>query len=326
MGKTGRSPLPVNLLQGVFRFLFICLLCSAGLCLEAHALDTGLISTRHFNFFFSPQDQKLAEYLSGLSEKIYDEIVSDAGVEPRAGIQIYIEHTHEAFLDRQPHPVKAPEWAAGLAYPELNLVILKAPHAALYGTIDPVKTFRHELSHLILHQALIGARLPKWLDEGFAMYEAREWTLRTTAVITAVTLKKRFIPLTSLEHEFPVAFSEAEVAYAQSFSMVSYLLSTHGREAFHQFILNLKKGKTLNQCMQNAFGLSFYELELRWHKYLRLRYTWIPVITSSAALWFLVSVSFFFVYLRKKHQARQTVMEWELEDMWEDESHHSPDS
>ncbi|MEK6777254.1 MAG: peptidase MA family metallohydrolase [bacterium] len=292
----------------------------------AHAEESQSFPTEHFVFYFSPPDQKLAKYLADLSEKIYADIVFDAGVEPRPGIEIYIEHTHEAFLSRQPHPVKAQEWAAGLAYPELNLVILKAPHAALYGTIDPVKTLRHELSHLVLHQALAGARIPRWLDEGFAMYEAREWTLRTTAVITTVTLKKNFIPLTSLEHEFPVAFSEAEVAYAQSFSMVSYLLSSHGRDAFHQFILNLKKGEALSQCMQNAFGISFYEMEQKWHKYLRLRYTWIPVITSSAALWFLVSVSFLFVYLRKKHQARQTVMEWELEDMWEDESGHSPDS
>ena len=146
-------------------------------------------------------------------------------------------------------------------------------------------------------------------------------------MITAVTLKKNFIPLTSLNQEFPIAFSEAEVAYAESFSMVSYLLTSRGREAFHQFILSLKKGETLSQCMQNAFGLSFYEMEQRWHKYLRLRYTWIPVITSSAALWFLVSVSFLFVYLRKRRQARQKVMEWEIEDLWEqDESGHSSDS
>jgi len=292
----------------------------------AHAEESQSLSTEHFVFYFSPPDQKLAGYLAGLSEKIYADIVSDAGVEPRPGVEIYIEHTHEAFLSRQPHPVKAPEWAAGLAYPELNLMILKAPHAALYGTIDPVKTLRHELSHLVLHQALAGARIPRWLDEGFAMYEAREWTLRTTAVITAVTLKKNFIPLASLNQEFPIAFNEAEAAYAESFSMVSYLLSSRGREAFHQLILNLKKGETLSQCMQDAFGLSFYMMEQRWHRYLRLRYTWIPVITSSAALWFLVSVSFLVVYMRKRRQARQTVMKWELEDMWEDESGHPPDS
>jgi hypothetical protein len=289
-----------------------------GLCTKASARQSSSLSTPHFLFTFSSPDRRLAEHLASLSEKIFTEIVSDIGVEPRPGIEIFIEHTHEAFLNRQPGAVKAPEWAAGLAYPELNLIILKAPHAALYGTIDPVRTFRHELAHLTLHQALAGVQIPKWLDEGFAMYEAKEWTFRTTAVITAATLKKTFIPLTSLNHEFPVAFEEAEVAYAQSFSMVAYLLNKYGGAAFHTFVLSLKQKKSISRSTQDAFGLSFYELEQRWHRYLRIRYTWIPIITSTATLWFLFTLVFVVVYLRKKSQAKQKVMEWELEEMWDD--------
>ncbi len=289
-----------------------------GLSAPLHAQEPPSISTEHFHYYFSKADQRLAEHLSSVAEEIYSEIVTDVGVHPRPGIKVYLEHTHDSFLKRQPHPVKAPEWAAGLAYPELNIMILKSPQAALYGTIDPIRTFRHELAHLTLHQALSDVRYPKWLDEGFAMYEAREWTLRTTAVISAVTLKKKFIPMASLNHAFPIAFEEAEVAYAQSFSLVAYLLNHFGREEFHDFVLNLKKRMTLSQSSQGAFGVSFYELEKRWHRYLRLRYTWIPVVTSTVTLWFLVSIVFFIIYLRKRHQARLKVMEWELEDMWDD--------
>ncbi len=300
--------------------LVLAFLLLSGLPAPAHSEDIDFISTEHFYFTFSSPDQRLAESISNISEEIYSEIVTDVGVAPLPGIEIFIAHTHEDFLARQPTPGKAPEWAAGLAYPELNTVILKAPAAALYGTIDPVRTFRHELAHLTLHQALTGIHIPKWLDEGLAMYEAKEWTLRTTAVMTSVTLKKKFIPLTSLNDAFPIAFEEAETAYAQSFSMVAYLLDRHGREAFHEFILNLKKRTTLSQAAQDAFGLSFYELELRWHRYLRIRYTWIPVVTSTITLWFLFSIIFFIIYLRKKRLTNQKVLEWELEDMWDDSS------
>jgi hypothetical protein len=301
-------------------FLFLSLLILSGLSVPAHSEEEDSISTEHFYFTFSPPDRRLAENLSDISEEIYREIVTDVGVAPLPGIKIFIAHTHEDFLARQPNPEKAPEWAAGLAYPELNIVILKAPAAALFGTIDPIRTFRHELAHLTLHQALAGIHIPKWLDEGLAMYEAREWTLRTTATMTSVTLKKKFIPLTSLNDSFPIAFEEAETAYAQSFSMVAYLLDRHGRETFHEFILNLKKRMTLSQSAQEAFGPSFYELERRWHRYLRIRYTWIPVVTSTITLWFLFSIIFFIIYLRKKHLTSQKVLEWELEDLWDDSS------
>jgi hypothetical protein len=281
------------------------------------AADPESLQTEHFNIVFSPANRRLATELARLCEEIYDEVVADVGVAPRPGIEVIIAQSHETFLARQPHAMKAPEWAAGLAYPERNLMILKAPDAALYGSIDPFRTFRHELAHLVLHQALAGIRIPRWLDEGLAMYEAKEWTLRTTAVISAVTLKKNYIPLGNLKDAFPVDFNAAERAYAQSFSMVSYLFHNFGRQKFHDFIISLKSGLTLSQSAQEGFGLSFYELEKGWHRHLRLRYTWVPVVTSSAALWFLVSMIFLYVYRRKMKRAREKVLEWELEEMWE---------
>lgn len=301
-----------------WRLFPLFLLVLALLPFPVHAREADPISTEHFQYHFSEPDRRLAVHLSSVGEEIYREIVADIGAEPRPEIAVFIEHTHEAFVGRQPSRVKAPEWAAGLAYPDRNLILLKAPHAALYGTIDPVRTLRHELAHLALHQALSGVPFPKWLDEGFAMYEAREWTFRTTAVITARTLQKKFIPMTSLSHEFPVDFSEAEAAYAQSFSLVAYLLSRYGREAFHLFVRNIRQGRTISQSTQGAFGRSFYELERKWQRYLRIRYTWIPLVTSTAAIWFVFTLVFLAVYFRKRRQARQKVMEWELEDMWED--------
>ncbi len=275
------------------------------------------LETTHFRIFFSDEDERLAAALAAEAETIYADVVGDIGVAPRPGIDVYIEHTHEAFRRRQPQQEKVPEWAVGLAYPAHNLIILKAPAAALHGTVDPFRNFRHELAHLTLHQALRGVRVPRWLDEGLAMYEAREWTLRTTAVISALTLKKAYIPLAALTNEFPVSVGEAEAAYAQSFSMVAYLLNRQGRERFHEFIRQVQAGKTLSQSTQAAFGLSFYDLEQRWHRYLRIRYTWVPVITSSAALWFVASLLFLWVYARKRRAAQRKVAEWELEEMWE---------
>ena len=272
------------------------------------------ITTAHFIIHYTPRDRRLARVLAGEAERYYRDVVADTGVAPQPGIQVFLEPSHAAFVRRQPQADKAPEWAAGLAYPERNRILLKAPRAALYGTIDPFGTLAHELAHLVLHQALAPARVPRWLDEGFAMVSAREGNFRTTAVLTALTLRKDFIPLATLNRNFPVAPDQAEAAYAQSFSMVAYLLYHYGRAAFRDFLLALKGGATLSRASQAAFGSSFYELERRWHRYLRIRYTWIPVITSTMALWFLFSLLFLWVYVRKRRQARAVILEWEQDE------------
>jgi hypothetical protein len=299
--------------------LAVCLaLSSSSWISPAHAADVlRTLKTKHFRFTFSEKDQRLVKSLAQASESIYDDVVSDVGVPPRPGVEVYLAASHEDFLRRQPNAQKAPEWAAGLAYPDENLIILKSPRAALFGTIDPFRTFRHEIAHLTLHQALAGVRIPRWLDEGLAMYEAKEWTFRTTAVISTVTLKKDFIPLAALNREFPLDVQEAETAYAESFSMIAYLLNRFGREKFRAFIRNLQEGKTVSQSVDGAFGMTFYTLEKEWHRHLRMRYTWLPVITSTAALWFLMTLIFLYVYYRKKRRSREKVVEWELEDMWE---------
>ncbi|NOY53071.1 MAG: hypothetical protein GXP58_05550 [Deltaproteobacteria bacterium] len=303
--------------------LFICLPPIKAYARSAPAVRGGL-RTEHFHITFAERDRRLAESLAKISETVYKDVVDDVGIPPRPGIEVYLAGSHEDFLHRQPQGDKAPEWAAGLAYPERNLMILKVPRAALFGTIDPFQTFRHELAHLTLHQAMSGGIIPRWLDEGLAMYEAREWSFRTTAVISALTLKKKFIPLATLNHAFPVDFNEAEAAYAESFSMVSWLMNRFGRKDFQAFLGNLRDRKTLSQSAQAAFGMTFYELERRWHRWLRFRYTWIPVITSTAALWFIMTLIFLYVYYRKKRHAREKVVEWEMEDLWETEEGYPP--
>ncbi len=305
--------------------LFILFICLSPVKAYARS-GTGkhTIRTPHFQITFSERDRRLAESLAKISGTLYQSVVTDVGIPPRPGIRVYLAESHEDFMERQPQGDRAPEWAAGLAYPDRNLMILKAPRAALFGTIDPFQTFRHELAHLTLHQAMAGGIIPRWLDEGLAMYEAREWTFRTTAVISALTLKKKFIPLATLNHAFPVDFNEAEAAYAESFSMISWLMNRFGRKAFQTFILGLKERKTLSQSSAAAFGMTFYELENRWHRWLRLRYTWIPVITSTATLWFLMTLIFLYVYYRKKRHVREKVVEWELEDLWEAEEGPPP--
>jgi hypothetical protein len=91
---------------------------------------------------------------------------------------------------------------------------------------------------------------------------------------------------------------------------VHYLIHSYGKEAFHDFVIALGRGDRFGHAARETLGEDFHTLEERWHKYLRRRYTWIPLLTSTGTLWFLASLVFLAAYIRKKFTARAKASQW----------------
>ena len=62
---------------------------------------------------------------------------------------------------------RVPSWGAGATFPGSRVVIIRLDAG------DPYQTLRHELAHVVLHQAVHG-RVPLWFDEGYAVLAAQE--------------------------------------------------------------------------------------------------------------------------------------------------------
>ena len=186
---------------------------------------------------------------------------------------------------------------------------------------DTVEVFAHEFSHIALGRALAGAKIPVWLDEGLAIYEAREWTFSRISVLTAAALTDRLIPLTVLALSFPAEAKDAELAYAEGFMFVSFLINKVGRAAFHRLLRDYTRFGDLEGAFRRGTGMSMAELEERWLFYLKLRVSWIPIITSVSTLWFLMALIFIYGYMRKKRQAEQRLQEMAEEEAQEEAWH-----
>ena len=63
------------------------------------------------------------------------------------------------------------EWAAGVAFPRQSRIVLRAFGTALFNLRQ---TFEHEISHILVYRAVEGRHVPRWLMEGFAIYQAGE--------------------------------------------------------------------------------------------------------------------------------------------------------
>ena len=243
------------------------------------------------------------------------EIVRDLGLEVGGGTKVWLASSQKMFQEIQPAG-KIQAWSVAVAYPRQNLIIILSPRAIKRGHMELSTIFKHEFTHIAMGRAFQGSGgIPHWLHEGVAMYESREWDFRRVSAIMRAVLTDTLIPLSEITQRFPQEENRAELAYCQSFYLISFLIHKYGRPSFHRFIREYSRGTPLNQVLVDIYGMSLDQLEERWRRYLKMRFSWIPVITSATALWFLLALLFLLAYAKKRRAKRQLYEQWDKEEL-----------
>jgi len=271
--------------------------------------------TAHFVFKYHPAQAKLAREIVAMAEAERARIVADLGRGGDVNVEVRLAFGPNDFQEAQPEGYGAPVWSTGLAYPQLKLIVLQLRGGAGGGPEALYATFRHELSHLMLFQALGGRHPPRWLSEGMAMYHANEWQFARAMSITRAIAFRTVIPLERLERGFPDQAPEVHLAYAESIEFVSYLLGRFGRTGMNALVSRLAEGDAIDAAARAAFGQPLSEIEKDWLGRLRWYYAWVPIITSSATLWFVISLIFIAGYLRRRTTNRRRLREMEEEEL-----------
>ncbi|MCB8984844.1 MAG: hypothetical protein H6659_13525 [Ardenticatenaceae bacterium] len=187
---------------------------------------------------------------------------NDMGIELQNDVQFYI---YGSAADMRDAVLYVQDWAGGVAFDEYNTILIgvSPDSAADWGR----STVRHELAHLVTGQfarSCVGGSRPTWLEEGLAVYAEGEPTADIRAALDQAQAANNFAPLRSLNGSFPAHSDEAGSAYAQSYSVVDYLLATYGRAAMQDLLLALAAGRSTDQALQQVYGVNVDGLEAEW--------------------------------------------------------------
>jgi hypothetical protein len=122
----------------------------------------------------------------------------------------------------------------------------------------------HEMTHLYIDEALgsPGARIPSWLNEGLAMY-FESGPKGKDKVVADAALAGRLLPLRGMG-SVPGKPVDVSIFYAQSLSIVTYLMDTYGPERMSSLLDKLKQGEPIDEAVLLAYGMSLEELEADW--------------------------------------------------------------
>jgi hypothetical protein len=248
------------------------------------------------------------------AEELRQEIIKDLGLDFKEKTKVYLASSAKNYQEIQPGGA-VPFWSVAVAYPRLNLIIMQSPKAVKNNHIDLKKIFKHEFTHIALGKAFNKREaIPRWLNEGLAMYESREWNFSRVSTIMRAVLTDSLIPLSDITKSFPLEADKAELAYSESFYLISFLINEYSKENFHRFLKEYSGGKTLKDVLKEMQGITWEELEEKWKYYLNIRFSWIPIITSTTTLWFLVTLIFILAYIKKKKVTKLKFEQWEREE------------
>jgi hypothetical protein len=261
-------------------------------------LDTGRAT-----IVFYPSEARLARTVAGLVLNAD----SFPGI-PRPTARILIALAPDETRFREWVGPFAPEWGAAVAFPGSNRIIMQGSSAGADAG-NPLETFRHELAHLALHEAM-GDLPPRWFDEGYASWAAHEWN-REDVLATNLGLAWRGMPtLEELDERFQHGATSAQEAYALAYRAVADLAELGGEQGLTPLFTEWKRQRSLEKAVRLTYGITVTDFEQRWQSRTKRRYGALALFSNLALGGVLVSLVLLPLYLarRRRDRARLAAM------------------
>jgi hypothetical protein len=221
---------------------------------------------------------------------------------PRPTHRVVIAIAPDARRFREWAGPDAPEWGAALAFPESRRIVMQGRSAGSDAG-DPSEVLRHELAHLALHEYL-GDLAPRWFDEGYASYAARE-LMRNDALAANFALAIRGMPtFDELDDQFTQGATAAQAAYALAYRAVDDMASIDPRHGLALLLQYWKATGSLDRAMREAFGTTLIAFEHDWQTRTRRRYGGLALFSDLTLATIIVLFIVTPLYLARRRRDR----------------------
>jgi len=182
-----------------------------------------------------------------------DQLEADVGVSIDRPIKIFIYGTHDDLISAL--SISAQEWTGGVAFTDYGVVVIGVRADSLSWGL---RAMTHELTHLVIHQATDNpyGDLPRWLDEGLAVYNENPEGLDEQFLerFQEAVKNDSLMTLQTLSSTFPADPEAANLAYGQSGAVVHFILDTYGKEAMTQLLNIFSEGALYDNVLAEALG------------------------------------------------------------------------
>jgi hypothetical protein len=279
-----------------------------------NAFDGGWI-----RFYYHPSIRERVQPLIEESTLIRRELTERLGTPVLSNVRVDIARTPGEMQTLAPPDAPFPDYAAGVAYSEIDLVLLTIAPVHPTDQHDLVQVFRHELAHIALSDAVGGQHVPRWFNEGFAVLASNETSFTRLQTLWTATIAETLIPLERLDRGFPADESTASIAYAESVDVVRFLVREREQYRFHGLVERLRGGEAFNSALLGSYSIDLAQLEQEWREDVAKRYTFFPVLFSGTVIWAGILALFVWGWRKRRARMKTTLKRWAHEEAREDQ-------
>jgi hypothetical protein len=160
------------------------------------------------------------------------------------------------------------DWTGALAFPSFNIILTAVNSSNLDWATGALP---HEVTHLLVGEAVFGpfGDLPDWLNEGLAKYSEGALADYLQTRLDAAVKNGKLISLRSLASSFPTDSEGAYLAYAESASVVNYMIQNYGWEKMRALMAVFKDGATYDKALLQVYQVDVNGLESAWRATLK---------------------------------------------------------
>ncbi len=251
--------------------------------------------------------QKLLTSLASSSQQLSQQL----GIELDRPVAVYLAPSQRSFDELVGHPV--PAWSDAITLPASNMIVLKSPTwSAPRRELAGIAT--HELVHVLLHRALKDRTIPRWLDEGLAVYYSGDKAYASSSQVSRALLTESLLSLDEIDHVLTFRADVAQLAYQQSYLAVVFLIKNYGIEAIRQIIDRLAAEEQFDQALVQVIGSDLWEFEQEWLRYIRQQYRWHFLVDFDNYLWVFVLLLLVAGFILIRRRNRRIIEQWSSED------------
>ncbi len=241
--------------------------------------DWQELKGKHFVVIYSLEgNRKSARTILRRAEEYYDKIARSIGYSRYAHFWTWEERVKIVIFPDQDTFRSAtgqPAWSLGYAVRDSQLfrsrIIVTYRHE--FDFLDGL--LPHEISHLIIRDFIgFEAEIPVWFDEGVAQLFDADKKIQARDFMQNMVEAGSYVPF-SILHSWDVRREKdpqkVMVFYAQSVSVVDFLITRYGSDAFGRLCREMKDGKNFEEALRSAYTNtidSLADLEAKWLGYL----------------------------------------------------------
>ena len=272
------------------------------------AVPNQQLTLANVHVCYAENDAKIAE----ISAKVVSEQQQRLGRQYKLTtrpLHIYIADNAKTY--NQYSGTSSPVWSVGLASDDRMLV--KSPSFSR----QTLKDFQQTLLHETVHLAVEGIPLPVWFNEGFAQYEAGEFTLHKRVLVSREFWHQDLMSFGTIENLMQMPQAKAEIAYAQSVAMVDYLIEYFGIGLVSKCLLYAGEYQDFEKGFQNAFLMDTQRFQQHWRQHAIKSYRLYILLDQQNLIWIIAPILLIIGFILTRIRRKKILKGWEENEVQE---------